>query len=129
MAAEVSRKNLNIFEVRNDDGGVGILIGNTCYLGHDAQDAERALIEAFVGGEDREERAFLTTHEVARMFRIERKTVTRWIKEGKLHPIKVGRSNLFDAGEVDALIDGGAGAWRWIDGGGEQKTNKTTRRG
>lgn len=113
MAAEISRRNLGIKEVRFDDNGVGILVGNTCYLGHDAQDAERALIEAFVGGEDREERSYLTTREVARMFRIERKTVTRWIKEGKLHPVKVGRSNLFDAGEVDALIGGGAGPWRW----------------
>lgn len=43
MAATVERKQLDVWEVRTDDGGVGVEVAGVVYMGWDAQDVERAL--------------------------------------------------------------------------------------
>jgi excisionase family DNA binding protein len=45
--------------------------------------------------------------EVAERFRVDRRSVTRWAKEGKLHPIyTLGGHRRFLAREVEALLRG-----------------------
>lgn len=46
----------------------------------------------------------LTLREVMARLKVSRSTVWRWIKEGRLHPVKLGpRSNRFRVAEVEAL--------------------------
>jgi excisionase family DNA binding protein len=48
----------------------------------------------------------LTPAEVAAMFRVDPKTVTRWAKAGKLTPIRtLGGHRRYRASEVNALLD------------------------
>lgn len=49
----------------------------------------------------------LTPSEVARKFKVDPKTVTRWAKAGKLNSFKtLGGHRRFKASEVEALING-----------------------
>jgi excisionase family DNA binding protein len=50
--------------------------------------------------------ALLTPAEVAALFRVDPKTVTRWAKAGKLHSIRtLGGHRRYRASEVHALLD------------------------
>ncbi|MEV7009552.1 BldC family transcriptional regulator [Streptosporangium sp. NPDC051022] len=50
----------------------------------------------------------LTPSEVARLFRVDPKTVTRWAKEGRLASIRtLGGHRRFKEGEIRALLNGG----------------------
>ncbi len=56
-------------------------------------------------GENDEE--LLTPSEVAKLFRVDPKTVTRWAKSGKLSSIRtLGGHRRYRASEVRALLDG-----------------------
>lgn len=49
----------------------------------------------------------LTPAEVAKRFRVDPKTVTRWAKSGKLRSIRtLGGHRRYMASEVDALLEG-----------------------
>ncbi len=49
----------------------------------------------------------LTPSEVAKLFRVDPKTVTRWAKSGKLSSIRtLGGHRRYRASEVHALLDG-----------------------
>ena len=49
----------------------------------------------------------LTPSEVAKLFRVDPKTVTRWAKSGKLSSIRtLGGHRRYRASEVRALLDG-----------------------
>lgn len=53
------------------------------------------------------EEELLTPSEVAKMFRVDPKTVTRWAKSGKLSSIRtLGGHRRYRASEVRALLDG-----------------------
>lgn len=50
---------------------------------------------------------FLTPAEVAQIFRVDPKTVTRWAKQGKLASVRtVGGHRRYRRAEVMALLDG-----------------------
>ena len=52
-----------------------------------------------------EQEVLLTTAEVAKMFRVDPKTVTRWAKAGKLTPIRtIGGHRRYRRSEVQALL-------------------------
>ncbi len=51
---------------------------------------------------------FMTKAEVAELFRTTIRTIERWGAAGKLHPTRVGRTNLYDREEVAALLTQGA---------------------
>ena len=54
-----------------------------------------------------EPEALLTPAEVAALFRVDPKTVTRWAKAGKLSAIRtLGGHRRYRAAEVQALLDG-----------------------
>jgi excisionase family DNA binding protein len=56
-------------------------------------------------GENDEE--LLTPSEVAKLFRVDPKTVTRWAKSGKLSSIRtLGGHRRYRASEVRSLLDG-----------------------
>ncbi len=55
----------------------------------------------------------LTPSEVAAMFRVDPKTVTRWAKAGKLSSVRtLGGHRRYLASEVRALLEGAGGASR-----------------
>lgn len=43
MARTRERKQLDVWEVRTEDGGVGVEVSGAVYMGWDAEDAERVL--------------------------------------------------------------------------------------
>lgn len=54
-----------------------------------------------------EEERLLTPSEVAKLFRVDPKTVTRWAKSGKLSSIRtLGGHRRYRASEVHALLEG-----------------------
>jgi excisionase family DNA binding protein len=54
--------------------------------------------------------ALLTPSEVAKQFRVNPKTVTRWARAGKLHPIRtLGGHRRFRASEIRRCLDHGTG--------------------
>ncbi|HUH06691.1 MAG TPA: BldC family transcriptional regulator [Egibacteraceae bacterium] len=56
---------------------------------------------------DNENEDLLTPSEVAKLFRVDPKTVTRWAKAGKLSSIRtLGGHRRYRAREVRALLDG-----------------------
>jgi excisionase family DNA binding protein len=56
-------------------------------------------------------RVLLTPGEVARLFRVDPKTVTRWAKQGKLTSIRtLGGHRRFDKAQIDALLAQGVTA-------------------
>jgi excisionase family DNA binding protein len=58
--------------------------------------------------DDHEELELLTTGEVARMFRVDPKTVSRWAKEGKFTEYRTpGNHWRFDAAECLAMLHAG----------------------
>jgi len=60
------------------------------------------MVKAQVGDE-----LFLTPAEVATMFRVDPKTVTRWAKAGKLSSIRtLGGHRRYRESEIRGLIDG-----------------------
>ena len=68
----------------------------------DARDAERA---------DEEPEELLTPSEVAAMFRVNPKTVTRWHRTGKVSAIRtLGGHRRFKASEIRRLLAQGEGA-------------------
>lgn len=119
MAQELSRVRLDVFEVRFDDGGVGILLddGGGVYMGYDGADVMRLLFEVFEGSDgdlkDAAERylegggLYLTTEQVCSLYSVTPRTVYRWNESGKLHGKKAGRRFMFDKAEVEALARGG----------------------
>ena len=57
-----------------------------------------------------EPEALLTPAEVAALFRVDPKTVTRWAKAGKLSAIRtLGGHRRYRAAEVQALLEGVSG--------------------
>ena len=46
---------------------------------------------------------YYTVEEVCAIYRVSRRTVYRWKKAGKLHPVRAGRRLMFERGEVDSL--------------------------
>ena len=60
--------------------------------------------------QQREPEALLTPAEVAALFRVDPKTVTRWAKAGKLSAIRtLGGHRRYRAAEVQALLAGHEG--------------------
>ena len=54
-----------------------------------------------------EHERLLTPREVAAMFRVDPKTVTRWAKAGKLPSVRtLGGHRRYRAGDVEALLKG-----------------------
>jgi excisionase family DNA binding protein len=54
--------------------------------------------------------ALLTPSEVAKLFRVNPKTVTRWARAGKLHPIRtLGGHGRFRASEIHRCLHDGTG--------------------
>jgi excisionase family DNA binding protein len=50
----------------------------------------------------------LTTGEVARMFRVDPKTVTRWARSGKIHAIRtLGGHRRYHRSEIERAIEAG----------------------
>lgn len=59
-----------------------------------------------MAGQNPEVEQLLTPAEVAALFRVDPKTVTRWAKAGKLSCIRtLGGHRRYRAGEVQALIE------------------------
>ena len=59
--------------------------------------------------ESREDDALLTPSEVAEMFRVNPKTVTRWARAGKISSLRtLGGHRRFRASEIRALLDNAA---------------------
>ncbi len=57
-----------------------------------------------------EQEVLLTPAEVAKLFRVDPKTVTRWAKAGKLTPIRtLGGHRRYRASEVNALLNSATG--------------------
>lgn len=55
---------------------------------------------------ENEDEKLLTPSEVAKRFRVDPKTVTRWAKAGKLSSIRtLGGHRRFKASEIEALIN------------------------
>jgi excisionase family DNA binding protein len=55
--------------------------------------------------EDNEKMELLTPHEVAGLFRVDPKTVTRWSKAGKIRSIRtLGGHRRYYKHEIDALL-------------------------
>lgn len=60
-----------------------------------------------VTNERDDEERLLTPSEVAKLFRVDPKTVTRWAKSGKLSSIRtLGGHRRYRASEVHALLEG-----------------------
>lgn len=58
-------------------------------------------------GQDRRDDELLTPSEVAKLFRVDPKTVTRWAKAGKLSSIRtLGGHRRYRAAEVHRLLEG-----------------------
>lgn len=58
-------------------------------------------------GDRRQDEELLTPSEVAKLFRVDPKTVTRWAKAGKLSSIRtLGGHRRYRASEVHALLEG-----------------------
>jgi excisionase family DNA binding protein len=51
---------------------------------------------------------YLTISESAAWLRVCRRTVERWIYEGKLRPKRIGKKRLLDASDLAALMDASA---------------------
>ena len=52
-----------------------------------------------------EDTDLLTPSEVARLFRVDPKTVTRWAKQGRLHAIRtLGGHRRYRRGEIERLL-------------------------
>lgn len=47
---------------------------------------------------------FRTTEEVMRLFHIGRSTLYRWVREGRIPRVKLGRRNLFAESDIKRLI-------------------------
>ena len=63
-------------------------------------------IGTLVGRNEKDEE-LLTPSEVAKLFRVDPKTVTRWAKSGKLSSIRtLGGHRRYRASEVRALLEG-----------------------
>ncbi|HEY8340560.1 MAG TPA: BldC family transcriptional regulator [Egibacteraceae bacterium] len=63
-------------------------------------------IGTLVGRNDKDEE-LLTPSEVAKLFRVDPKTVTRWAKSGKLSSIRtLGGHRRYRASEVRSLLEG-----------------------
>ena len=114
MAQELSRKRLDVFEVRFDNGGTGILLdGSNMYMGYDEADIMRLLVEILEGADgDLHEAAeryleggglYLTTEQVCSLYSVTPRTVYRWRDAGKIHGLKAGRRLLFARDEVEAI--------------------------
>jgi excisionase family DNA binding protein len=53
------------------------------------------------------ENRLLTPAEVAALFRVDPKTVTRWAQQGKLHSIRtLGGHRRYSEAEIQAFLDG-----------------------
>jgi len=66
----------------------------------------RAVREVHVSGRSPEMEQLLTPAEVAALFRVDPKTVTRWAKAGKLTCIRtLGGHRRYRAGDVQALLE------------------------
>lgn len=48
---------------------------------------------------------FMTTAEVAELFRVSQRTVVRWMDAGHFHRVKFGRWNLIPRVEVEAALN------------------------
>ncbi|GMA20838.1 BldC family transcriptional regulator [Arsenicicoccus piscis] len=58
-------------------------------------------------GQDRDPEKLLTPAEVAELFRVDPKTVTRWAKSGKLNSIRtLGGHRRYREAEIRALLEG-----------------------
>ncbi|MDQ4130055.1 MAG: BldC family transcriptional regulator [Actinomycetota bacterium] len=58
----------------------------------------------------------LTPSEVARLFGVNPKTVTRWAEAGKLHAVwTIGGHRRYRASEVYALLEGSGGGERGLE--------------
>lgn len=58
-------------------------------------------------GQERRDDELLTPSEVAKLFRVDPKTVTRWAKAGKLSSIRtLGGHRRYRAAEVHRLLEG-----------------------
>ncbi|CAB4998889.1 unannotated protein [freshwater metagenome] len=80
--------------------------GTVGTFGLDGLSELRAMREVEVSGRSPEVEQLLTPAEVAALFRVDPKTVTRWAKAGKLTCIRtLGGHRRYRAGEVQALLE------------------------
>jgi excisionase family DNA binding protein len=72
---------------------------------------EKATLGEAMSGRDPDPDQLLTPSEVAALFRVDPKTVTRWAKAGKLTSIRtLGGHRRYRATEVHALLDAQSGS-------------------
>ena len=80
--------------------------GTVGTFGLDRLSERRAMREVEVSGRSPDIEQLLTPAEVAALFRVDPKTVTRWAKAGKLTCIRtLGGHRRYRAGEVQALLE------------------------
>lgn len=48
---------------------------------------------------------YVTTEDVARRYHVNKQTVRRWVREGKLDPLKVGRRYLYRDEDVRVALE------------------------
>ena len=70
---------------------------------HSGRRKDTAMMRSDIHPENR----LLTPAEVAALFRVDPKTVTRWAQQGKLHSIRtLGGHRRYNEAEIQAFLDG-----------------------
>lgn len=64
MSKAIDTKQLDVYEVRTDDGGVGIELGDMVYMGYDKRDVT-SILKAIFEGTDTELRRAAMRHTFA----------------------------------------------------------------
>jgi excisionase family DNA binding protein len=75
------------------------------------------------------EKAFYSTTETARLFNINRVTIYRWIKEGKVKAHRIGKCFKVPASEVAALLKNSGLSYPTIEDGGPKAAASAAARG
>jgi excisionase family DNA binding protein len=71
----------------------------------------------------------LSSEEAQEQLGISRPTLYLWVRQGKLHPRRAGRSLRFDEAEVMALLGRGPRVSAWIRGGRMEEARRDVGRG
>ncbi len=69
MAEQTSKRQLDIYEITYDDGGVGLQFGDSpVFMGYDASDLSRLLEQVFVGAYSEPSLIDADLHDLAHMY-------------------------------------------------------------
>lgn len=71
----------------------------------------------------------LSSEQTQEQLGISRPTLYLWVRQGKLHPRRAGRSLRFDEAEVMALLGRGPRVSVWVRGGRIEEARREVRRG